>query len=98
MSDGSIKLMTAIKLDGSEVTYLDFQKTFCEQLPFYGGFNLRASRKLQQKYRSSKIVSKGNVLDGDLLEAFFSLTDALKAYILQTSDMELWPIKSIITF
>jgi hypothetical protein len=30
MSDGSIKLMTAIKLDGSEVTYMDFQKTFCE--------------------------------------------------------------------
>jgi hypothetical protein len=40
MTDGSIKLMTSIKLDGSEVTYLDFQKTFCEELPFYGGFNL----------------------------------------------------------
>ncbi len=82
MTDGSIKLMTSIKLDGSEVTYLDFQKTFCEELPFYGGFNLRESRKLQQKYRSSKIVSKGNVLDGDILEAFFSLTEALKVYIL----------------
>jgi hypothetical protein len=38
------------------------------------------------------------VLDGDILEAFFSLTEALKAYILETSDMELGPIKSIISF
>lgn len=29
MSDGSIKMITAVKLD-SEVSYLDFQKSFCE--------------------------------------------------------------------
>lgn len=65
--DGSIKLLTAVKLDGSEVSYLDFQKSFCEELPFYGGFNLRTSRRLIQKYRSGRLVSRGNIVDGDIL-------------------------------
>lgn len=81
MSDGSIKMITAIKLD-SEVSYLDFQKSFCEELPFYGGFNLRTSRRLLQKYRSGRLVSRGNVVDGDILECFFSLTQKLKSFVL----------------
>lgn len=67
MADGSIKLLTAVKLDGNEVSYLDFQKSFCEELPFYGGFNLRTSRSLMQKYRSGRLVSRGNIVDGDIL-------------------------------
>lgn len=66
MGDGSIRLLTAVKLD-SEVSYLDFQKSFCQELPFYGGFNLRTSRRLSQKYRSGRLVSRGNVVDGDIL-------------------------------
>ena len=29
MSDGSIKTLVSVKLDNTEVSYLDFQKTFC---------------------------------------------------------------------
>jgi hypothetical protein len=50
-------------------------------MPFIGGFNLRASRQLLQQYRSARLVSKGNVLDGDILEQYFSMTRTLKEYI-----------------
>lgn len=67
MSDGSIKTITSVKLDNTEVSYLDFQKTFCRELPFIGGFCLRTSRQLLQKYRSASLISQGNIVDGDIL-------------------------------
>jgi hypothetical protein len=43
-----------------------------------GGFNQRVSRLLDQKYRTYKYVSRGNMLDCDILEDFFSMTTNLK--------------------
>lgn len=81
LTDGNIKVLSPIKLDNLEISYLDFQDTFCKELPFIGGFNLRASRSLKQQYRSFKMLSKGNILDGDLLEDFFALTNSLKEHL-----------------
>ena len=46
-----------------------------------GGFNTRISRLLNQKYRSYKHVSRGNMIDCDLLQDFFSMTTVLKEEI-----------------
>lgn len=81
LRDGSIRLLTTVKQESAEVGFLDFQNVFCREMPFVGGFNLRWSRQLQQQYRSARLVSKGNIVDGDLLLQFFSLTNALQEYI-----------------
>jgi hypothetical protein len=52
-------------------------------MPFLGGFNLRTSRELRQKYRSCNIVSRGNIIDSDIIEEFFTLTNTLKKYIVR---------------
>ena len=70
-NDGSIRMLNAVNVDNQEVNYLDFQNYFCSEIPFIGGFNLRGSRQLSQQYRSARFVSKGNVLDGDILEQYF---------------------------
>jgi hypothetical protein len=67
-------------------------------MPFIGGFNLRGSRQLQQRYRSARFVSKGNVLDGDILEQYFSLTKTLQEYIAEESEMEFSALKAAIPF
>jgi hypothetical protein len=67
-------------------------------MPFIGGFNLRRSRQMQQRYRSARLVSKGNVVDCDLLEQFFSMTETLQEYITEESEMELPALKSLIPF
>ena len=74
LKDGSIKILTSVRidikvdrLDNEMVSYLDFQDKFCDELPFQGGFNERSSRRLNQKLRSEKFISKGNVIDGDIL-------------------------------
>ena len=80
-SDGSIRMLNAVNVDNQEVNYLDFQNCICNEMPFIGGFNLRGSRQLLQQYRSARLVSKGNVLDCDILEQYFSMTKTLQEYI-----------------
>ena len=86
-NDGSIRMLNAVNVDNQEVNYLDFQNYFCSEIPFIGGFNLRGSRQLSQQYRSARFVSKGNVLDGDILEQYFSMTKTLQQYISDESEM-----------
>ena len=50
-----------------------------------GGFNQRTSRLMHQKYRSYKYVSRGNIVDCEILEEFFSMTVSLKDYLLEKS-------------
>lgn len=51
-----------------------------------------------QKYRSGRLVSRGNVVDGDILECFFSLTLKLKTFVLSNSDMEFGPLRSMLPY
>ena len=83
LNDGSIRILNTAKLENAEVSYLDFQASFCSEIPFIGGFNLRNSRLMHQKYRSARLISKGNVVDCDLLSHFFSMTSTLQNYIVE---------------
>lgn len=67
-------------------------------MPFIGGLNLRSSRQLSQKYRSGNMVARGNILDGDILEHFFSLTHTLKGHVTRESETEESALKSIIPY
>ncbi len=61
-----------------------------------GGFNQRVSRLLSQKYRTYKYVSRGNMLDCDILEDFFSMTVNLKEYLLEKSELKVEQLKEIL--
>jgi hypothetical protein len=39
-----------------------------------GGFNTRDSRLLNQRQKTYKISAEGNIVDGELIRIFFSLT------------------------
>lgn len=46
-----------------------------------GGFNNRESRRLSQRNRTYKITSTGEVVDGELIKVFLSLSYTLKSKI-----------------
>lgn len=43
-----------------------------------GGFNTRDSRLLDQRKKTYKITSTGNIVDGEFIKSFLSLSDTLK--------------------
>jgi hypothetical protein len=51
---------------------------------------------MQQKYRTFKYVSRGNVVDCGILEEFFSLTVSLKDYLLEKSELRLEQLKAVV--
>ena len=58
-----------------------------------GGFNTRDSRCLQQRERTFKITSRGNMVDGELMEDFMALSETLRNHILDKSEMSLTDLK-----
>lgn len=80
--DGCIRRIVPIRLKDYEVSFLDLQDEICQEVPFIGGFNTRDSRCLQQRERTYKVTSTGNMVDGELLEDFMSLTETIRSHIL----------------
>ena len=86
-TDGSIRVLVPVQLKDEEVNFIDFQDCMSQEIPFLGGFNTRDSRKLSQRHRTYKVTSRGNIVDGDLINDFLSLSTVLKNHIYEKSDI-----------
>ena len=80
-SDGSIRVLVPVQLKDEEVNFLDFQECMGQEIPFLAGFNARDSRRLSQRHRTYKVTSRGNIVDGDMMTGFLSLSSVLKNHI-----------------
>lgn len=58
-------------------------------MPLLAGFNNRDSRFLDQRQRTYKITSTGNMIDGSLIRNFLISTETLKNLVYENSNMEL---------
>lgn len=58
------------------------------------GFNNRDSRLLDQRKKTYKITSTGNIVDGEIIRSFLSLSDALKNTVYENFDLALEDLKS----
>lgn len=59
-----------------------------------GGFNTRDSRLLDQRKKTYKITSTGNIVDGEFIKSFLSLSDTLKNSVYQNSDVTIEDLKT----